>query len=360
MRRRGPPIVILVSLLLFACGGEQVLGQLDGVVAPRCDLAYRQRTRVRIDAQALDETLLGFPLLVRLDPSSFDYAAAGPSGEGLSFTSPDCTVLAHEVATWDPEGTSTLWVRVPELAAGAVQDIFLFTDQVTPVDTSDRFAVFEDGFAAVYHLDGDPIEDSSPARRTGADRSTELVPGQIGGGRGFDGAAGIVISDAGFPEGLGARTACTWARSTNDGNAFFFMFSYGVGADEAGGFGMDRHGELLECVGGDGSRAREDGVFAAGDRSWRYVCCAYDGATADLYIDGVRLAPTAHDWPVSLASAQIGSSVGGATGGQTGAWVGDLDEVRVSDVSRSPDWIFAEYLTMRDDSIVTLFAAESL
>lgn len=345
-------------IVIVGCGGEYTIGDVEGAPAPICDPAYTQRARVQVDARPYVEALVDFPVLVTLTPDTFDYGGAGPGGEGLRFTDAECGELRHEIDRWDPTGTSQVWVSMPSLAPGAVTDLFLFFGEASPSDTATPNEVFASDFAAVYHFEGEGLEDASAARRTGANRSSVPADGWIGGGRDFDSSSSIAIPDAGFSSGNEPRTACMWARSDDDGRAYYWMFAHGTGSNSLGGFAMNRHGTILECLGGDGSRVVLSGVFDEGDRDWRYVCCTYDGSDAALWIDGVALLVEEADWPIGLATGQIGSPVM-PDGGGNGSWRGGLDEVRVSRVARSADWIAAEHASMTG-AMVTLGAIDTL
>ena len=345
MARRWTTFLLLVISAVVGCGGEQVLGEVEGSPVPVCDPSYTSRLRVEIDARPFTEPLADFPVLVTLSPSSFDYEAVGSEGEGLSFVLPDCQLLAHEIDRWEVGGTSHVWVSVPLIEPGAVRDIFLFYGQEDPVQRATSNEVFTEDFVAVYHLEDASLADASAYRRAGANRSAVLDDGWVGNGRLFDANSSIAIPDGAFSEGLAPRTACVWARSDNDGAAWYWFFAHGTGSNAQGGFALNRHGTQLECLGGDGSRSVLRGVFAAGDRSWRYVCCSYDGTDATLWADGVPLLIEERNWPIGLATGQIGSSVMPDNTGNS-SWDGALDELRVSSVARSADWIAAEYASM--------------
>ena len=66
-------------------------------------------------------TLQNFPVLVRLSagsPSGFAYADA-PAGTGMRFADSEGNVLAHEIDTWNTDGTSLVWVSVPSLSGSS-------------------------------------------------------------------------------------------------------------------------------------------------------------------------------------------------------------------------------------------------
>ena len=59
---------------------------------------------------------LGFPVKVLLKPDSFDYAHA--DAQHLTFTAGgDTTPLPYDVEQWDPDGPSTVWVKLPALSS---------------------------------------------------------------------------------------------------------------------------------------------------------------------------------------------------------------------------------------------------
>ena len=66
--------------------------------------------------------LTGFPVLVRIaenSPSGFSYAdLASSTGDDLCFIDMDGNGLPFEIDTWDPQGTSLVWVALPTMENG--------------------------------------------------------------------------------------------------------------------------------------------------------------------------------------------------------------------------------------------------
>lgn len=61
-------------------------------------------------------------------------------------------------------------------------------------------------------------------------------------------------------------------------------------------------------------------------------------------MEGVLLNTEPQNWVSQPGVARIGRAA--LPTGSSASWVGALDEVRVSDVARSADWIAAEYASM--------------
>src|SRR4029453_12282439 len=79
--------------------------------------------RLTLNWTGIGEALTDFPILVRLDPSRIDYSAVQPNGADLRFIDADgVTVLNYEIATWNPNGVSTVWVKVPRVEANSTTD----------------------------------------------------------------------------------------------------------------------------------------------------------------------------------------------------------------------------------------------
>ena len=83
--------------------------------------AFSHRARVSFEAYDGASALGDFPVLVRLSESAvanFRYADL-TNQEDLVFTDGASHILASEVDTWNPNGESLIWVRVPSLTSSA-------------------------------------------------------------------------------------------------------------------------------------------------------------------------------------------------------------------------------------------------
>ena len=111
-------------------------------------------------------SLTNFPALVRLSRSidGFDYADfARPNGGDLRFADANGNLLPHEIDTWNPNGVSTVWVKVPRLEKNAAITAhygFKGTGNPASVDAKD---VWDDDYVGVWHLGESelPLKESS-------------------------------------------------------------------------------------------------------------------------------------------------------------------------------------------------------
>src|SRR5262249_55249845 len=93
-------------------------------------------------------------------------------------------------------------------------------------------------------------------------------------------------------------------------------------------------------LGSGGDWARADVVNL--DTNWHWLSATISGITAHVYVDGNDLTTDnqvspviAGNLPLEIARNQQGAYFHGA-----------IDELRISNVARSPDWMRAQYLSM--------------
>ena len=113
---------------------------------------WQYRISVTIDATKATSSLSNYPLAISLSPTSFPYSNAMSSGGDLRFSSSKnlsgAFDLAHWIQKWDTTGTSVVWVNVPQITAGATQDIYLFYGKSGASSTSSKATTFAKMFVS--------------------------------------------------------------------------------------------------------------------------------------------------------------------------------------------------------------------
>ena len=92
-----------------------------------------------------------FPVLVRLNKGSFNFAESKASGDDLRFSAED-KPLAYEIEEWDAvAGTASIWVRLPSIKGNARQEIKIYWGKSDAVSESNGPAVFNatNGYCSV-------------------------------------------------------------------------------------------------------------------------------------------------------------------------------------------------------------------
>ena len=138
-------------------------------------------------------TLADFPVLVRISEtaiSGFDYddLYSPATGDDLCFVADDGTPLAFDIDTWDPTGTSLVWVKLPSMQNGTQFAMCYRSSKSGKNDicSENPFA----GYVGVWHLNegGKGEQDILDAGPNGlaaksSTLSTNKTDGAIGGAR---------------------------------------------------------------------------------------------------------------------------------------------------------------------------------
>ena len=332
-----------------------------------------------------------FPLLFNTTDPSLASAANGghvtsPNGYDIIFsTDPNGqTKLDHEIEEYNPvTGQVIAWVRIPTLSHGSDTIIYMFYGNASVTTPQQNPAgVWDSNYLAVYHMADQNLSttaDSTSDDNFGTLTAVQPTPGEIDGAAEFNGSSSYEqIPSADFPnfptgeyQNIGtaqgsasttfAATFGVWFKTAQAGGILTQVPSQ---AQQCVDFGIicsmvpvtpgyvDPPGWLpLMYVDDDGNL--EGFVFSPGrytDNQWHYAVATFaNDGTSNLYVDG-NLAGTAQDvFPTGYSptySYFVGTAYTLLQPEGNWGWLyfnGGLDEVRVSNVPRSGDWIKTEY-----------------
>ena len=281
-----------------------------------------------------------FPLLVRLDKNWFDFSQVQPKGEDVRFSAHDDKPLAYEIEQWDAAaGTASIWVRIPLIKGNASQAIRMYWGKADAASESNGKAVFNasNGYVTVWHLNGE-AKDSTGAF-TAKDTGTTSAPGIIGNSRRFPGGKGLNCGESltVLPQGSGSSTSEVWVRATRPNGRVIAW-----GNEKAQGkvtmyFASPPH-VRMDCYFSD---ANAKGASRLPMGQWVHLVHTYSKGEARVYVNG-RLDGENKGRGQTLNIQSPGRMYIGGWYRRYG-YVGDLDEVRVSNVKRSADWIRLQY-----------------
>ena len=100
-----------------------------------------------------------------------------------------------------------------------------------------------------------------------------------------------------------------------------------------------------------------------GANVWHHIVATYDGAAMNVFVDGGNQASRAKTGNVSPSNAEQGMWIGHGDQPQnvpwSGQYVGELDEVRVSRVARSANWVATEYANQSSPGTFYTASAET-
>jgi hypothetical protein len=282
----------------------------------------------------------GFPLLVRLHKDYFDFSKAKAKGEDIRFATSTGTPLAYQVEEWDAtNGTASIWVRIPTIKGNARQEIKLYWGKADAASESSGSAVFNEsnGYLSVWHMN-DPVQDEA-GTLTSKDVGTTAVTGIVGPARHLAGQQGVFGGDSipNYPSGSSSHSSEAWFRPAMPNSTVL-----GWGNEQAQGKVVMQFRSLphvtMDCYFSD---ANVKGNSTLPMSEWIQVVHTYQKEDARIYVNGILDGVSkSRGAPLNIRSpAKM----------WIGGWydnfdfVGDIDEVRISKVARSSDWIRLQY-----------------
>lgn len=325
---------------------------------------------VNTAATGITTPVIRFPLLVRLDTShAAIFAQSRSGGVDLRFTKADnATRLPHQVESWDSAGgKAAIWVLADTLQPGRSNVAFrVHWGNAAAPDSSSPARVFDTAhaFQAVWHMAGagdesDATGNGFTAAQNGAPPSVAAV---IGTGRAVSSgnyfrAAGTASGKLDFPEG-GNYTISAWVNTaTLPGHGTILSkhdnaYALKLNAD-ASSWEFFEYGSDLTAAGWNWVNAPsfDDGGV------WRLITGVRSDIDIGIYVDGIRMdggfATSASSAPRVLdRDVVIGAQPAGSNTAVQRAFDGSIDEVRMSNTARDPDWIRLEYETQKPGATI--------
>ena len=344
---------------------------------------YNYSFTVRFAGYAGNTTLTDFPVLVRVseDRISFPIYAKCKIANGgdLRFSDASGALLASEVECWNPGGESLVWVKVPSLNADTVITAHFgcaSPDAVTPSDVWSS-----NGFLGVWHLNaaaGSLIQANSVAEG----KSFVLPSNAVGVLSGTNGVAGLAAAFGQSDSGNGAYALSDSAKKysgfdklTVEYWTYYDDHSVGWLTYDArvlykynawSSFEANKNGRMgftfkLDGVSDEKYVNPTDSTANKAQRAvWNHTVSVFngtysgEGTDADtkynraVYLNGTSLSTAHSDIHGTMVSNGEPLYLGNNGSGNE-PYRGIIDEVRISTVTRSADWVKATYDTIAND-----------
>lgn len=324
---------------------------------------FRQRLTFDNSASAID--LINTAVLVRLhaaaaDAVQIDYSHTQDAGQDLRFVAANGTLLAHEIEHWDESGYSAVWVHVPLITANSTSDFMeMYYGNLDALTGSSATGVWSLSDVGVYHLTTNAT-DSSSSGNDGSVSNVVMTTGQIGGAARFDGATSVINvgSDASLDNIFaGGGTVSAWIRPTGWGeNGFGRILDKGSSTSSANGWAVQLEGSTSSdgrlLIEHDFSISPGSWRTAAGSvslNSWQHIAVVYDNSSIlnkpRVFINGAEVSVTGLLPPLGSADSDAAQNlfIGNRSGATDRTFAGEIDEVRLSTASLTPDEIEAQF-----------------
>ncbi len=282
-----------------------------------------------------DAKVIDFPFLVRLQKDFFDFSKAKPNGHDIRFSDSKGKALKYQIEHWDTKnGSASIWVKIPVIEGNQRQKINLHWGKTSAASESNGPSVFNEsnGYAAVIHMD-ESLDDSTNSLNP-KDQGTSDTAGIIGRGRRFSGKQGIALGEniAGFSTAANPSSTEAWFKPAKPNGT---VVAWGK-EQKPGKIMMNILSPpriAIQCYFAD--------VEARGSinlNEWVQVVHTYEKGNSRVYVNGIL---DGNSSPILDIPTPARMWIGGWYNNYN--YIGDVDEVRVSKVSRSPDWIKLQF-----------------
>lgn len=338
---------------------------------------------ITFSGYAGEETLTDFPALVRLNTSTIanfsydDFLAKDANGvpADLRFTDAIGTVLDYEIDTWNAEGESLVWVRVPTLTK--TTKISAYYGRINATAQVNESTVWKD-YIGVWHLNGN-LDDATPHKLNGEQKGWSATDAARL-GKAYAGARkdGYGIQTPNF-DSVKAKDAkiltlsgwfCPSASGASEKDARFFCRKTAYG--NANGLDVAYKDDKLWVRGANtGTSVGPTGTagwvydYAMTAGEWTHLTVVINDMDVHVFYNGVEQEAiqsagfqpiTANGRQLAFANYARGDTALSNFKGRA-YFGGTIDETRAYDGALSADRATAEYATMAPDSTFASYGA---
>jgi VCBS repeat-containing protein len=321
-----------------------------------CDTTFAYSHKLVLNNQDQTSALNNFPVMVKLNSSRVNYSDIKANGDDLRFYDSACNLIPYEIERWNTAGDSTVWVKVPTIAASSNSSfIWMSYGKASATNAQNKTAVWDSNYVGVYHFE----ETSGNALDSTANTNTMVpngTPVRNVGGR----VAGAEMFDSNSDRFAAASTP-SLAMTTSSSftlESWVYVVSYNSNAnvierqysstDGAIDYGM------YVVSGYPYMRARSKALQFNTQlplSQWVHMVATFDRNTntCTLFLNGVQKAQSTACTEDLLATGTQPTYIGGDQSNRF--FNGSIDEPRISNAVRSNDWIRAQHLSMTDGMV---------
>jgi len=376
-------LIIIFFLLFFAIQGKSEAAILSGIFSgnipiPTYNGFYHYKClngNTTVTGANVSSTQSNFPIAVHINSSSWSTAGDrthffndtyNPNGKRIRFYASDkTTVLSYEVEYYSTSGQEAIyWVKVPTVTGNNANSNMVCVYYGNDPNGSDQSTVggaWDANYVGIWHL-GDnywlgngagqvldatnvnngtntsTADDQGIVRRGRKSTKDNVEYINVGSNASLNTTTNMTITLWYYPAGLYPAYAQT-------------LFSRYQSGSPYAGYSFTVSDSATQCNDNtklgffDGTSWKCSTTAAVATTTWGHIGVVHTGTTSTVfYKNGAAFgSTTANTIPTYSGNALIGKD---PTSDTIGA-IGTYDEIRVSNIARTADWIKLEYYSMR-------------
>ena len=370
-------IFLIIPLILSTFNNIQENGEKDTInkinLTPKLNSPPNENYFGYYKVITIDNTMVNgstdlynFPMLFSiLDQDLHDDVQS--NGSDIAFAN-ESIWLNHEIESFNQGYNGThaeliVWVQIPTLSYSTTTNITMYYGNLTMGAQENPSGVWDSNYKGIWHLKEDPA-DSAPQFQ---DSTSNNNDGTASGGSGnlpiqeagkIDGSLkyddffdrSVDVSDQSSLQLPVNITLSAWVKTSDVGTPDVDVIvakwkdpalnkNYWLGRIDA---------DLLFIVNETESVSVVTSTYITPD-TWHYIVGVADSSGAGslrLYIDGFEVNTNSYSGTSNTGTGDL--SIGKSPGSPSQEWNGNIDEVRVSNIVHSADWIATEYNNQYD------------
>jgi len=358
-----------VSLTVTNSSGCSSTSTQTVMVGTYGNYAFGDPLTLNTTSLGITSNLTSFPALLSIQDNNLIISGTCadkvyyPNGPNYDFAFYDQTTGSecyYQVESYNQTtGTLLVWVQIPTLTYATNKTITFYYGSTSP-STTHNTAFYQNTWAsdykAVYHFNETnytgSTTDGTANGHTGTVNgmsATNLISGKIGNAYSFNGSS-TSISNSGVNI-TGSFTISAWVKLSVLNLDQKVMTNQAAAGSSTGGYKLGVYSTNIPEVESptiDRGSTPTPAAFASG--AWHYIQGVYNGSSVSTYVDGSQY---------EIASTTTGPTsttpfyIGVGEGGNQYYFNGTIDEVRVSNVGKTSDWIKAEYVDQNNPTTFT-------
>lgn len=344
-------LLVLVGVLWYFGVGQTTAAWYSGGGG-----TWDKRVKITIQASQVNSTLTDFPVYVDLSnlPADFHTNVRSDGGDIRVATADGETEVPRELVFYDAAtDTGQLHFKAPSISASSNTEFYIYYGNGSATDyaTNATFGaenVWTNGYDAVLHLnevvnnDPDGYIDSTGNGYdgTGSSMSIASPSGKLSGTAAeFDGSNNMISLGTYITNNT--QTFSAWIKWGGNGGNYNVPLGL-VGSDGSSGYeiAINRSSGDLWWANDQSWAINSTGHTIPSNGTWEYVNLVYNSTTGTKIYAGATNVDTNITTGTQSSSGILGI---GKRGDDQLPYHGVIDEVRISSLDRSSDWISAEY-----------------